>query len=171
MEFAFNSVKAVMTPTGPTLVGVFCLFSCRKTARRRKARDGLIGRGERFLKILTVAVGGAIGAVTRYLVSHWAAERFGAHFPYGTLIVNAAGCFFIGLFMTLTTERLIASPYWRLLVAVGFLGGLTTFSSFGYETLRLVKDANLLGAFQNIALNVILGLGATWLGIVAARTI
>ena len=118
-----------------------------------------------------VAVGGAIGATTRYLVSQWAAERFGAHFPYGTLIVNLVGCFMIGLFMTVTTERLIASPYWRLLIAAGFLGGLTTFSSFGYETLQLVKDASILIAFQNIAVNVILGLGATWLGIVAARTI
>ena len=82
-----------------------------------------------MVKILAVAIGGGIGATTRYLVSTWAAGRFGADFPYGTLIVNVAGCFMIGLFMTLTTERLIVSPYWRLIFAVGFLGGLTTFSS------------------------------------------
>lgn len=122
-----------------------------------------------LLNILAVAVGGSIGAAARYLVSLWAAERFGANFPYGTLIVNVAGCFIIGAFMTLTTERMIVSPYWRLIFAVGFLGGLTTFSSFGYETLRLVEDANLLRAFGNIGMNMVLGLAATWMGIVAAR--
>ncbi len=122
-----------------------------------------------MVKILAVAVGGGIGATTRYLVSTWAAGRFGADFPYGTLIVNVAGCFMIGLFMTLTTERLIVSPYWRLIFAVGFLGGLTTFSSYSYETLRLIEDSDLLPAFYNIGLNLILGFAATWAGIVVAR--
>lgn len=120
-------------------------------------------------KILAVAIGGAIGSVARHLVSVWAAERLGAHFPYGTLVVNVVGCFIIGVFMTVTTERLIISPYWRLLVSVGFLGGLTTFSSFGFETLRLIEDADFIPAFYNILLNVLLGLAATWLGIVMAR--
>ena len=61
------------------------------------------------LKLLAVAVGGAVGACTRYVVSQWAAGRFGADFPYGTLIVNVVGCFIIGVFLTLTTERLIVS--------------------------------------------------------------
>ena len=121
------------------------------------------------MNLLAVAIGGAIGACTRYLVSVWAAGRFGSEFPMGTLIVNIVGCFIIGVFMTLTTERLMVSPYWRLVFAVGFLGGLTTFSSFGYETLRLVEEADLLQAFWNIALNLGVGLGATWLGIVGAR--
>lgn len=124
-----------------------------------------------LLNLLAVAVGGAIGACMRYLVSGWAAGRFGAEFPLGTLIVNVVGCFIIGVFLTLTTERLIVSPYWRLVVAVGFLGGLTTFSSFGYETLRLMEDAEVLPAFFNVALNLGVGLGATWLGIVGARLI
>jgi CrcB protein len=124
-----------------------------------------------LLKLLAVAVGGGIGAVTRYLVSAWAAERFGANFPYGTFIVNVAGCFIIGIFLTLTTERLIVSPYWRLIVAVGFIGGLTTFSSFGYETLRLAEDANMMLALYNIGLNLVLGFAATWLGILVARLV
>ena len=82
-----------------------------------------------------------------------------------------AGCFLIGLFMTLTTERLIVSPYWRLIFAVGFLGGLTTFSSFSYETLRLVEGSDLLLAFYNTGLNMIVGFAATWAGIVVARLI
>ena len=124
-----------------------------------------------LLNLLVVAIGGAIGACTRYLVSTWAAGRFGAEFPMGTLIVNIAGCFIIGVFMTLTTERLIISPYWRLVVAVGFLGGLTTFSSFGYETMRLLEASELLPAFLNIALNLGFGLSATWLGMVVARLV
>ena len=124
-----------------------------------------------FLNILAVAVGGSIGAITRYLVSTWAAERFDANFPYGTLFVNVAGCLMIGFFMTLTTERLIVSPYWRLIFAVGFVGGLTTFSSFSYETLRLLKDADIMLAFYNTGLNLVLGFVATWAGIVLARIV
>lgn len=124
-----------------------------------------------MLNILVVAAGGSIGAVSRYLVSTWAAERFGAGFPYGTLIVNVVGCFIIGIFMTMTTERFIINPYWRLLITVGFVGGLTTFSSFSYETFRLLEDADMMMAFYNIALNLALGFFATWLGIGAARLV
>ena len=81
--------------------------------------------------ILFVAIGGSVGSVTRYLTSVWAAGRFGADFPYGTLLVNVVGCYLIGLFMVLATERFMLPAHWRLLVASGFLGGLTTFSSFG----------------------------------------
>lgn len=122
-----------------------------------------------MLKIVLVAIGGGIGATTRYLVSNWAATRFGTEFPYGTLIVNIVGCFIIGAFMTVATERFIVSPYWRLLVTVGFVGGLTTFSSFSYETLHLLQEADVMRAFYNVALNVLVGFFATWLGIGAAR--
>lgn len=124
-----------------------------------------------MLKVIAVAIGGSIGAAARYLVSTWAAERFGSDFPYGTLIVNVVGCFIIGAFMVLVTERVIANPYWRLLVAVGFLGGLTTFSSFGYETLKLVEDAQFQWAAYNILGNFILGFFATWLGMTVARIV
>ncbi len=122
-------------------------------------------------KLLVVAIGGSVGAVARYLVSNWAAERFGSNFPYGTLIVNVVGCFIIGAFMVLVTERVIANPYWRLLVAVGFIGGLTTFSSFGYETLKLIEDAQFQWALYNMVTNVIFGFGATWLGMTFARSL
>lgn len=122
-------------------------------------------------KILVVAAGGSIGAVARYLVSTWAAERIGVNFPYGTLIVNVVGCFIIGVFMTMTTERFIVSPYWRLLVTVGFIGGLTTFSSFSYETFRLLEESDIMMALYNVGLNLALGFFATWLGIGAARLV
>ena len=125
----------------------------------------------RMLKIIAVAVGGSIGATARYLVSVWAAERFGADFPYGTLIVNVVGCFIIGIFMTVTTERFIVNPYWRLLITVGFVGGLTTFSSFSYETFRVLEDSNMIMALYNIGLNLLLGFVATWIGIGVARLI
>lgn len=121
------------------------------------------------MEIILVAVGGAVGATVRYLVSIWAAARFGAGFPYGTLIVNIVGCFIIGAFMTLVTERLSISPYWRLFITVGFVGGMTTFSSFSYETIRLLQEANMMGAFYNIGLNILVGFSATWLGIGVAR--
>ena len=124
-----------------------------------------------MMKVMMVAVGGGIGATTRYLVSTWAAEKFGTDFPYGTLIVNVVGCFIIGAFMTLATERLIVSPYWRLLVTVGFVGGLTTFSSYSYETFKLLEEANIMVAMYNLLANVMLGFLATWLGISAARLI
>ena len=124
-----------------------------------------------MMKVMMVAVGGGIGATTRYLVSTWAAEKFGTDFPYGTLIVNVVGCFIIGAFMTLATERLIVSPYWRLLVTVGFVGGLTTFSSYSYETFKLLEEANIMMAMYNLLANVVMGFLATWLGISAARLI
>jgi CrcB protein len=120
-------------------------------------------------KVIVVALGGGIGAAIRYLISTWAAERFESSFPYGTLIVNIVGCFIIGAFMVLVTERIIANPYWRLLVAVGFVGGLTTFSSFSYETLKLVEDAQYQWAAYNILANFCFGIFATWLGMTIAR--
>ncbi|CUH95680.1 putative membrane protein [Propionispora sp. 2/2-37] len=117
-----------------------------------------------MLEIILVTIGGGIGATTRYLTSNWMAARFGTAFPLGTLLVNVVGCFIIGLFMALATERLSVSPYWRLFIAVGFLGGLTTFSSFSYETLRLLQDAEVMRAFYNVGLNVLAGFLATWLG-------
>ena len=120
-------------------------------------------------KLLVVALGGGLGASTRYLVANYAAQKFGVTFPYGTLIVNVTGCFIIGLFMTLTTEKFIVSPYLRLLVSVGFLGGLTTFSSYSYETFKLLEEASYLLAFYNITTNLAFGFFATYLGITTAR--
>ena len=120
-------------------------------------------------KLLVVALGGGLGASTRYLVANYAAQKLGVTFPYGTLIVNVTGCFIIGLFMTLTTEKFIVSPYLRLLVSVGFLGGLTTFSSYSYETFKLLEEASYLFAFYNITTNLAFGFFATYLGITTAR--
>jgi CrcB protein len=85
------------------------------------------------------------------------------------LLVNVTGCFIIGVFMTIVTERFIANPYWRLLITTGFLGGFTTFSSYSYETYKLFEDTGVNAAFYNLAANLFSGLLATWLGIKAVR--
>jgi CrcB protein len=94
--------------------------------------------------VLLVALGGGIGSVTRYLVGGWFASRFGPAFPFGTLVINVTGSFIIGLFLAFAQERISLSPYWRLFFAVGFLGGYTTFSTFEYESVRLVQDGEIL---------------------------
>ncbi|MDU4959611.1 MAG: fluoride efflux transporter CrcB [Sporomusaceae bacterium] len=122
-----------------------------------------------MLQVVVVAAGGAAGAVARYLISIWAAARFGPDFPYGTLLVNISGCFMIGMVMTVATERVSLQPYWQLLLGVGFIGGLTTFSAFSLETLRLMQTAAFGPAVANIGVNLLAGLTATWLGIAVVR--
>jgi len=122
-------------------------------------------------KLLLVAVGGSVGACLRYLVSLWSSGRFGVGFPYGTLIVNIVGSFIMGAFMSAATERFIINPNWRFLIVVGFCGGLTTFSSFSYETLRLLEDSGFNFAMLNILANMVFGFLATWLGIIAIKAI
>ena len=80
-------------------------------------------------ELLAVALGGSIGAVSRYLVTNYIFIRWHCHWPWATFIVNAAGCLAMGFLMVLITEKGLLTPYWRLLLCVGFLGGLTTFSS------------------------------------------
>ncbi|MFA6075304.1 MAG: fluoride efflux transporter CrcB [Negativicutes bacterium] len=119
-------------------------------------------------ELMIVAVGGALGAVSRYLLGLLAINRWGALFPYGTMLANFLGCFIIGLFMTLVLERLEISPYWRLLVVTGFCGGLTTFSSFSYESLRLLQSGEYLLGALNVVLNMVIGFGLTIFGMYVA---
>ncbi len=94
--------------------------------------------------VFLVAAGGAIGSVARYLLGGWFAARFGAAFPYGTFVINVTGSFIIGVFLAFAQERVWLSPYWRLFFAVGFVGGYTTFSTFEYESVRLIQDGEML---------------------------
>lgn len=120
------------------------------------------------MAVLLVAIGGGIGSVTRYLVGGWFASRFGPAFPYGTFVINVTGSFIIGLFLAFAQERVSLSPYWRLFFAVGFLGGYTTFSSFEYESIRLLQDGEmLLGAVYmigSVAAGGIAAIGGITLG-------
>lgn len=111
-----------------------------------------------------VLLGGATGSLTRYVVGMAVMTRLATRFPLGTMIINISGCFLIGILMTLFAERTQPHPNWRLALVVGFLGGYTTFSSFEWETLALVKDGGQWLALLNIAGSVVLGYGAVWLG-------
>ena len=118
-----------------------------------------------------VALGGAVGAVARYGISGWVHSATGMTFPVGTLAVNVAGSFVIGLIFQLAGDRFIFSLEARLLLTTGFCGSLTTFSTFSYETLALLQDEQWLAAAGNTLLNVLLCLAATWVGLMAARRI
>jgi CrcB protein len=117
---------------------------------------------------LYISIGAIAGANLRYWVGLWAGERLGASFPYGTLGVNVAGCFLIGLFYGLGANRLDITPELRLLFAVGFLGSFTTFSSFGYESISLLRSGDLWLGLANIAGNNLLGLAAVIVGLALA---
>jgi CrcB protein len=122
-------------------------------------------------EILILAVGGAAGAVSRYALSGWAHDLLGERFPYGTLAVNVLGCFCIGVAMQAGLSADLFSRSARLAITVGFLGAFTTFSTFGYETVRAIEDGAWNTAFTNVAANVMLGLFATWGGLQVARQI
>jgi CrcB protein len=116
-------------------------------------------------QILLVGLGGCIGSVARYLVATCVQSRSGSLFPFGTLAVNVLGCLVIGALMALAVERESLSPNLRLLLVTGVLGGFTTFSAFGYETLALVEiERRPLLALANVAVEVVLGLAAAWAG-------
>lgn len=115
--------------------------------------------------ILIVGIGGFIGSALRYTISGWVQQTTKSiGFPYGTLVVNVIGCFIIGFLAQLAESRGMFTSESRLFVFVGILGGFTTFSSFGNETLNLARDSQMLSALANIGANVVIGLFAVWLG-------
>jgi fluoride exporter len=115
-----------------------------------------------------IMTAGALGTGARYVVGVWALERLGTAFPYGTLIVNLAGCFALGVVAHLATAT-AWSPELRGAVVIGFLGGFTTYSSFNQETLAMIGNGAAGAALLNIAVTVMAGLAAGWLGLVLAR--
>lgn len=123
------------------------------------------------MKYLLVFAGGGIGAALRYWVQGVVYQRAGSAFPYGTVAVNVAGCFIIGLLMVAMEERFLATPALRLFLTVGILGGFTTFSSFSFETLALFRDGESALALANVGLSVFTCLCATWTGMKLGRLI
>ncbi|WP_145111043.1 fluoride efflux transporter CrcB [Cereibacter sediminicola] len=115
---------------------------------------------------VAVAAGSSLGAVARYLCGLWVLELAGGGFPWGTLVVNVAGSFLIGLYATLTGPdgRLLVSPARRQFVMAGFCGGFTTFSVFSLETLFLLERQEFALAAANVGASVLLWLIAVWLG-------
>lgn len=123
------------------------------------------------MRLLLVLAGGAVGSAGRYLIATWLAGRFGPGFPWGTLTVNIAGSFLIGLLATFADEFGSIGPQARLFLVVGVLGGFTTFSSFSLETLRLVEQSELPRAVVNVLASLALSFGAALLGVAVGRAL
>jgi len=116
---------------------------------------------------ILIGLGGFIGANARYLVSTFVAKNLDPALPWGTLIVNVTGSFVIGVFLVWTTERILTDPAYRLLIAVGFCGAYTTFSSYAFETVRLMEQGHYLSATGNFFINNLLAV----LGVIAGMTL
>ena len=117
------------------------------------------------MNILLVAFGGAFGSVSRYLLGTWIQSvSKSIDFPYGTLTVNLIGCFLIGFLSQLAETRGVFTSEHRAFIFIGILGGFTTFSSFGNDTINLLRDGETFNALANVGANVILGLLLVWLG-------
>ena len=119
--------------------------------------------------VLLIAVFGGLGCLSRYYLSGWVYDLLGRSFPYGTFAVNILGAFIIGLIMEMGMRSTLIPAHIRTGLTVGFLGGLTTFSTFSYETFRLLEEGEFLIASTNILASVLTCLLFTWLGIAAAR--
>lgn len=119
----------------------------------------------------SIAVFCAGGGLARYYLSAWVYNLLGRGFPYGTFVVNIVGAFFIGVLMELSLRSTVLSDTLRIGLTVGFMGGLTTFSTFSYETFRLLEDGQFAVAFANVLASVAVCLFFTWLGIHAIRAV
>ena len=121
------------------------------------------------MKVAVVAIGGALGAVARYAVAVLVARFWTSSFPLATLLINVSGSFILGFFATFAAEKSALDPLWRLLVATGFVGAYTTFSTFEYETQTLAESGAMMFAVANVVGSVVAGFAAVQLGVTLAR--
>jgi len=110
------------------------------------------------LRLTLIAIFGALGTLARYGLQGLVQLKMASTFPYGTMLVNLSGCFLLGLIGQLTLNRMVMPPEWRVAIAVGFFGGYTTFSSFGWETAKMFEAGEWLRASSYVLSSVILGL-------------
>jgi fluoride exporter len=122
-------------------------------------------------KFLYISAGAILGANARYWLGDWAAQKWGASFPIGTLIINLTGSLLLGFFITLATERFVLDPRWRLLVAVGFLGAYTTFSTYTYESFNLIFKGQWLPGLINLFGSSLLGITAVGIGVYLGKSL
>jgi CrcB protein len=115
-------------------------------------------------KYLLIAAGGALGSVVRYGVGSAMSGRIGTKFPYGTIVINLSACIIIGFTLTYFGKRADLSPAWRFLVAIGFIGAYSTFSTYEWETLSTLRSGAFLLAALYAVGSLVLGLAATWCG-------
>lgn len=115
-------------------------------------------------KLFLIGLAGFIGTLGRYWLSGLVARRYGETFPSGTLAVNLIGCFLVGIFFYLLQERFLVNQTVRTIIMIGFLGGFTTFSSFGLQTFTLLQNGQLGLAALNVSLSNLIGLILVWAG-------
>jgi fluoride exporter len=123
------------------------------------------------LRLLLIVVFGAVGTLLRYWLQGLVQMRTESAFPYGTLLINLTGCFFLGLVGQFMLNRMVISPDWRVAIMVGFFGGYTTFSSFGWETAKMLENGEWLRATTYVAASVVAGLLLSVAGIHLANRI
>ncbi len=121
------------------------------------------------MQLFYIGIFGGLGCMARFLASGWTHQLFGRSLPYGTLLVNIVGSFLLGLLMTFGLRGTLFSPELRLGLTVGFLGGFTTFSTFSYETIRLLEEGSLWQAGVNVTLNLSVCLIFSLFGMLLAR--
>lgn len=111
-----------------------------------------------------VFLGGGLGSLLRYILSNQVDSKFSISFPFGIFIVNIIGCFLIGLFLAYLGKNQLLESEWKFLLATGFCGGFTTFSTFSFDNLKLLQNGNLSAFLFNIVGSLVLGLLAVYLG-------
>ena len=121
------------------------------------------------MNYLWIGIGAVVGASARYYFSTFVARHFSAVFPYGTLLINISGSLILGFFLIYSTERVLLDPRWRLLVAIGFCGSYTTFSSYAFESFALMEQSQWLLTGLNILLSNVLCLAGVLAGAALAR--
>ncbi len=121
------------------------------------------------MKLLWLTLGGALGALMRYIFSGFVYKFIGVGFPYGTLAVNLVGCFIMGFSITLAETKFIISPNIRMFLMIGFLGAFTTFSTFMLETDNFLRDGEMVQTFMNVFLSIVLGFVCLRIGAFAGK--
>lgn len=120
--------------------------------------------------ILLVGAGGAAGSITRYLSQILITRYYPSSFPWATLAVNITGCFLIGIIYAFSDKGNLLSPEMRILLATGFCGGFTTFSTFAYENVSFLREGELLYTFLYIAASIVIGFLATYVGVLVVKS-
>ena len=120
-------------------------------------------------QLLVIALGGALGALSRYELGLWISNKWNQNFPLHTFIINVTGAFFLGFLNIIFLEKMSISPLWRLGIGIGFLGSFTTFSTFGFEVFTLIENASYTTAASYTLLSIIVGFLGVALGVGLAR--
>ena len=124
-----------------------------------------------MIQFFVIGAGGFIGATTRYYLSWFISQNYASKFPFGTVTVNLAGCFFLGFIAALTEEKIELNPTLKGFLTTGILGAFTTFSTFSVETVQLLRDGHLNVALLNVGVSVIVGVCAAYTGLIFARSL